>query len=183
MEVLASNQWIRFPCKINIKVGLSPYKEVSFIWFNKSSSKMIINAIYLILKARFVLKYLKFCPYFFGHLGKRFIRMLGLISKFFTPSNDVWHPFSRKPVSLKEFSCIYWYDKGTMSIQMKFCIAILLTQFSWHFFGFEIHSIFFFCLFILDLLYVLFLSMSKETTCTLQVQNWYHFFSPHIFLL
>ena len=38
-----------------LKVGLSPSKKVAFIFFNKSSLKMMKNAFYFMLKALFVL--------------------------------------------------------------------------------------------------------------------------------
>ena len=38
-----------------LKVGLSPSKKVVFIFFNKSSLKMMKNAFYFMLKALFVL--------------------------------------------------------------------------------------------------------------------------------
>ena len=45
-----------------IKVGLSPSKNIFFICFNDSPSKMMKNAFYFNLKALFVLKVFKFLP-------------------------------------------------------------------------------------------------------------------------
>ena len=45
---------------IKLKVGFSPSKKNFFICFNDSSSKMMKNAFYFILKAPFVLKIFKF---------------------------------------------------------------------------------------------------------------------------
>ena len=39
-----------------LKVGLSPYKNNYFIYFNESPLKMMKNDFYFILKALFVLK-------------------------------------------------------------------------------------------------------------------------------
>ena len=53
-----------------LKVGLSPSKKVCFICFNESAIKMMKNAFYLILKAFFLHKVLKFLSLLFGHIEK-----------------------------------------------------------------------------------------------------------------
>ena len=53
-----------------VKVGLSPSKKVCFICFNESPIKMMKNAFYLILKAFFLHKILKFLYLLFGHMEK-----------------------------------------------------------------------------------------------------------------
>ena len=45
-------------------------KKIYFICFNVSSPKMMKNAFYFILKARFVLKIFKFLSWLFGHAEK-----------------------------------------------------------------------------------------------------------------
>ena len=50
------------------KVGPSSSKKVGFIFFNKSSLKMMKNA-YLMLRLFSFLKYLSFCPDVFYHVG------------------------------------------------------------------------------------------------------------------
>ena len=53
-----------------VNVGLSPSKNCFCICFNDSSSKMMKNAFYFILKALFVLKMFKFLSCYFGHAEK-----------------------------------------------------------------------------------------------------------------
>ena len=65
----------------NIKVGHSPSKKISFIYFKESPLKMMKNAFYFILIALFVLKILKLLSWIFGHVEKRKMR---LVSKFMT---------------------------------------------------------------------------------------------------
>ena len=59
-----------FSCHIRVKVGLSPSKKKCFICFSGSTSKMMKNAFYFLLKAFFVLKIFKFLSWISGHLEK-----------------------------------------------------------------------------------------------------------------
>ena len=56
--------------QVELKVGLSPSKQVFFIHFNESSLKMMKNAFYFILKALFVIKIFKFLSWLFCHAKK-----------------------------------------------------------------------------------------------------------------
>ena len=56
--------------KTVLKVGLSPCKKSFFICFSDSSSKMMKNAFYFILKALLVLKIFRFLSPLFGHVEK-----------------------------------------------------------------------------------------------------------------
>ena len=64
-------------CKsYTLKPGSHIPKKFGFFCFSESPLKIIKNAFYFILKALFILKiimlrYLNFCPDFFGHVGKR----------------------------------------------------------------------------------------------------------------
>ena len=66
--------FIKFNCLIGpnvLEVGPLPSKkEIFFICFNDSPSKMMNNAFYIILKALFVLKIFKFLSWLFGHVEK-----------------------------------------------------------------------------------------------------------------
>ena len=53
-----------------LKVGLSSSKNVFFIFFNDSHSKMMKNVFYFILKALFVLKTFNFLSWLFGYVEK-----------------------------------------------------------------------------------------------------------------
>ena len=53
-----------------VKAGLSLSKKLFFICVNDSSSKMIKNAFYFIVKALFVLKIFRFLFLLFGHVEK-----------------------------------------------------------------------------------------------------------------
>ena len=55
---------------VPLKVGLSPSKKICVICLIESPFKMMKNAFYFILIARFVLKIFKFLSRLFGHLGK-----------------------------------------------------------------------------------------------------------------
>ena len=55
---------------LNLKVGLSPSKKICIICLIESTLKMMKNAFYFILKARFVLKIFQFSSRLFGHVGK-----------------------------------------------------------------------------------------------------------------
>ena len=57
--------------QVELKVGLSPSKQVIFIHFNESPLKMMKNAFYFILKALFVIKIFKFLSWPFGHAKKK----------------------------------------------------------------------------------------------------------------
>ena len=57
---------IRCSGSYNFKVGLSPSKNISFIWFNDSPSKIMKYTFYFILKALFALKVFRI----FGHVVK-----------------------------------------------------------------------------------------------------------------
>ena len=59
-----------FASLITLKVRPSPSKEICFICFNESPSKVMKNAFYFILKALFVLKISKFLSGLFGHVEK-----------------------------------------------------------------------------------------------------------------
>ena len=66
-----------------LKVGISPWKKVDFIYFNENSLKMINSGFYFILKALFVLEIFKFLPRPFLILMENgLIRKLSQISKF-----------------------------------------------------------------------------------------------------
>ena len=54
----------------NLKVGLSPSKNMCVICLIESPLKMIKNAFYFILKVLFVLKIFKFLSRLFDHVGK-----------------------------------------------------------------------------------------------------------------
>ena len=58
----------RFPP--TLKSGSHPPKEILFVCFNNSLSKMMKNAFYFILKALFILKILNFLSWLFGHVEK-----------------------------------------------------------------------------------------------------------------
>ena len=51
-------------------VTIKNLQKLRFICFNEITLNMIKNAFFFVLKPRFVLRYLNFCPNFFGHVGK-----------------------------------------------------------------------------------------------------------------
>ena len=65
---LNENGWFKWKI-IYFKVGLSPFKKCVFC-FIESTSKMMKNAFYFILRARFVLKIFKFLSSLLSKVGK-----------------------------------------------------------------------------------------------------------------
>ena len=53
-----------------IKIGLTPFKESSFIWFNESPLKLLKNTFYFILKTLLFLNIFKLLSWYFAHVKK-----------------------------------------------------------------------------------------------------------------
>ena len=53
-----------------LKIRLWPFKKYCLIFFNENTVKMMKNAFYFILKARFVLKIFKVLSWLCGHIEK-----------------------------------------------------------------------------------------------------------------
>ena len=66
-----------------LKVELSPSKEIFLICFDESPIKMRKTDFHFTFKAVFILKIFKFCPDFFGHVGKRLDKKAKVDLKFY----------------------------------------------------------------------------------------------------
>ena len=85
-------------------------KKYCFICFNESLLKMMKNIFYIILKALFILKILKFLSWLLGHLKKScLIRKIRWISKFMTSHNThIYLQYTYCPISHEEKPTRQW---------------------------------------------------------------------------
>ena len=71
VPVLDKKHWLEMGIEYSeLKLRLSPSKENCFIYFNKSSLKMMSDAFYFILKSLFILKIFKYLFWILGHVEK-----------------------------------------------------------------------------------------------------------------
>ena len=68
------------------KTRLPPFKKLAFIWLSESSIKMMKNAISSWKLFPF-LRYLNFCPDFFGHVEKRLDKKVKVYFKIYDVIN------------------------------------------------------------------------------------------------
>ena len=92
------------------KVGFSTSKKYCFICFNEILLKMMKSIFYIILKALFILKILRFLSWLLGHLKKScLIRKIRWISKFMTSHNThIYLQYRYCPTSHEEKPTRQW---------------------------------------------------------------------------
>ena len=68
---LYQKKWYIFPHLIKVGSCQMSYRLLHLVYFNESHLKMMISVFYLMLKAVFVLKILRFLPWLFDYVVKR----------------------------------------------------------------------------------------------------------------
>ena len=93
----------------NIKAGLPPSKKNSFVYFNESPLKIMINAFYFILKAVFVFKIFKFLSWLFWSCKrKRLDKKAWVNFKVYDLMGNKWLQYIYCPVSQEVKTITQW---------------------------------------------------------------------------